>query len=537
MGKSAKKKRSAARGTASEPQVKRSKTTESTTVEISEDTLGIVMEYLGPMELFSMARTCKALHGKVTTKMVVRSAVMHGGGPKSTVEELYRLLTHDTIYTPSPWRLLRLVAGKRCEVCNENKVKHANQGLGTFLCFRCLNRGADKFLAGVTKREARKARGYNRMTILDDRVTGRWGDRREGHCRETSFFNVLLCRRLIQNSEPCGPRFTFVEFQRIAEGTEPVDAMLDEILPPQDNSEFLQAYDASEEEAAAAVEYRKAKKKEASQKAAEKRLSSSIKILSTIQGLLEVPWKGYALTYEETHGYDRKSPCLEFQSPLCNELLKAYMISPSKAKKCAIAGVANTINTFCKNISENGMLGLEFLSEDDPFEQVLKQACQEGLSDMKSFLFHPFANSRLVSILEEGDPFAALAYLLQGDFVIVLPLPPPAPEGTIHLLDSISDRCDAAATWNAAEKEHQGEACQRKRASKTFATLSEWQGFLAEYFDYLKIHGEKVGLPVSSVTRLWSVLASTKQRELLLAKNFKGLLYDCHAGLLGINED
>lgn len=72
------KKRSAAASLASEPQLKRPKAA----VDLNEDALGVVMEFLAPKELFLMARTCKATRAAVTTRMVVRSAIMHGAGPK-----------------------------------------------------------------------------------------------------------------------------------------------------------------------------------------------------------------------------------------------------------------------------------------------------------------------------------------------------------------------------------------------------------------------------------------------------------------------
>lgn len=328
---------------------------------------------------------------------------------KNTVEDLYYLLKNDTIFTPSPLRLLRLVNGRRCEACNKTKVKHANQCLGTFLCSPCLGQGDDRYNTRLTPRKARKARGYEQV-IQDDRITGRWSGHWCGASyRESLFCTTLLRRPLMQSGELCGPRFTYSE-----KGAEPVQSMLDEMLPPQDNSEFIRTYESSVEEAKAAVEYRKEKKKEASERAAERRMASSLRILQKVQDLLEEPWKHYVLNYEETPGSNRKSPCLKFRSPLCNDLLGEYVTSPSKAKKATIIDIAKTINTHCQSISER-LLGFEFLSEDDPFEKALKLLFLEKFPDTKSVLFHESADSHFASILSEDGPFKALEHL-EGHF-------------------------------------------------------------------------------------------------------------------------
>ena len=108
-----------------------------------------------------------------------------------------------------------------------------------------------------------------------------------------------------QGGELCGPRFTYSDLKRIEASQEqqPVDQMLDDLLPLQDNVEFIETYQASLEEANAADEYRKAKKVQASKRAAEARIESARKVVSKVQHLLEEPWKDFVLANEEmTHG-------------------------------------------------------------------------------------------------------------------------------------------------------------------------------------------------------------------------------------------
>lgn len=85
---------------------------------LGDDVMNLVMEFLAPRELFRLAFTCKAHRQRVTTSFVVRSAMIHGGYPKQTIDKFYPLMESMSIYVPSPLRLLGLVNGRRCEVAN-----------------------------------------------------------------------------------------------------------------------------------------------------------------------------------------------------------------------------------------------------------------------------------------------------------------------------------------------------------------------------------------------------------------------------------
>lgn len=117
--------------------------------ELNEDALSLVMEFLALKELFKMAFVCKGLMTKVSVRVVVRSAIMHGGNTRITMNDLYQLLKHHAIHMPSPLRLLRLVNGKKCEECLDAKVNHTRDGYGVFLCWECLKSGSDKYTTKI----------------------------------------------------------------------------------------------------------------------------------------------------------------------------------------------------------------------------------------------------------------------------------------------------------------------------------------------------------------------------------------------------
>jgi len=87
----------------------------------------------------------------VTTKMVVQSALIHGGNPSKSMAELHSLMRNHSIHVPSPLRLLRLANGKRCEFCLTSGTNHVRPGLGVFACWNCV----------VSGKQGRWNRGYS----------------------------------------------------------------------------------------------------------------------------------------------------------------------------------------------------------------------------------------------------------------------------------------------------------------------------------------------------------------------------------------
>lgn len=112
--------------------------TMAATTSVPLDAFNIVMAFLHPRDLLHTAFTCKSLRDMVSTSMVIKSALVHGGHAKSTMEVLYALTFVYAIHIPSPLRLLRLVNGKVCEFCLNGKVNHARPGIGVFACWACV---------------------------------------------------------------------------------------------------------------------------------------------------------------------------------------------------------------------------------------------------------------------------------------------------------------------------------------------------------------------------------------------------------------
>ena len=228
-----------------------------------EDALGVVMEFLAPKELYRLAFTSKSLLQRVTTRMVVRSAMMSGGNAAKTINELHPLMKAGSISLPSPARLLRLVNGKTCEqACCMAKVNHVRPGYGVFLCWECTTQWYTKAFKTTWVRVGRNPR-YGQV-LKHERVTAlKYG-------KNYYTWNRRLRKK---DGEECGPLVTFNDIERIA-GESPsktVASMLSHLPPMKEYKEFLEAFDESTEEAKAAEEQRYEKKKAATKKASENR--------------------------------------------------------------------------------------------------------------------------------------------------------------------------------------------------------------------------------------------------------------------------
>ena len=420
----------------SEPQPKRYK---DASLHINEDALGLVMEFLGPRELYRMALTCKTLRSKVTTRLVVRSAIMHGGHAATTVTELYNLMKNKSIHVPSPLRLLRLVNGKRCEWCNINKLNYVRPGFGVFLCRPCL---ADQFTATIELMVLVQFR-YDR--IFSAQTFAPLGNP-----------STIWSRRLEQNGELCGPLVTLADIERMAQISTSEEDMVNKMPPEQDYKDFIQTYDDSLEQAKAAERYRLEKKARSRTEAAERRKKSSLQIVSKIKDLLDDPWWQFALNSTET-GLMGKNPCLKFESPICDELLKELMITPSKADKRLIKEIAANINRYLQSINERHLLDFSFLSVHDPFEAALKRHCLGKFPDLKSVVLSSCADRRFFEMLMDGQMLEATELLF--------------PEHPVALLLSADPDLHpefAMNVWDYEDMRFREKTSERLRRSKIF---------------------------------------------------------------------
>ena len=92
-----------------------------------------IFGFLDVKELKKVVFSSKSMMQKLSYEHVIRSGMLHGRYSKTTIERIVENL--DSIYIPSPIRLLCLVNGKFCERCGTKKVNHTFGQFGVFMCY------------------------------------------------------------------------------------------------------------------------------------------------------------------------------------------------------------------------------------------------------------------------------------------------------------------------------------------------------------------------------------------------------------------
>ena len=103
--------------------------------------LSQIEAYLEPRELFNLVFLNQKVTETLTIETVMKSAMITGGHAMTTLEEILVLINAKSIHPPSAVRLLCLINGIRCEICNEHPVNHARKGYGIFVCWHCVTKG------------------------------------------------------------------------------------------------------------------------------------------------------------------------------------------------------------------------------------------------------------------------------------------------------------------------------------------------------------------------------------------------------------
>jgi hypothetical protein len=371
---------------------------------LNEDALGLVMQFLSPRDLLRLAFTCNALQQKLSTTLVVRSALMSGGNGAATIKELYPLMKSKSIHPPSPQRLLRLVNGKLCEHCLSRKVNHIRPHYGVLVCWDCLTENLTTMLR-QTSRDFKKLPGYRTITEYERVVANRYGTKL--YC----WANPLTSRH---GQVKIGPLVTFGQIERAAHAYKndiPIEALFDEnSFPPEsDYQEFVTAYEESKEDAKGAQKYRMDKKANAKRKTAQVKMTKSLEIVAKLQVLLDEPWNLFCLQHEPTH-WTGKSPCLRFHSPLVYKMLEEYVTSPSKAKPKVLKEIASKLNGHFGRALE--LLDFEWLLDRSPPEIELHQHCQRCFRDLSQLILNPMANTVFFELVAAQQPSQALQYLI-----------------------------------------------------------------------------------------------------------------------------
>lgn len=367
--------------------------TACSSITLSLDALSLVMEFLSPKQLYNMAFTCRTLRNLVTTKMVLQSALIAGGHAETTVMELHKLLSNQSMHVPSPLRLLRLVNGKRCEFCNQNNVKFARPSLGIFACWDCTTQSLTRVFNKTWKRYSLEKQKYDEVLDHPRIATNDCGSK-----------IYMLSRRLtLQNGERVGPLAIFGDIDKMV-SSRPKNMTVDEYIQKNLQTlsdtedayrEFDQIYKDTMDRVKQVQREREQKRVEAKQKSSERKMANIEKMIAKLgDGLVKLGMKSSdvqailktkAIKFRYGTAVS-KQPKVRFDLVFINDMMEEYVIAPSKIRKNHYETIVSTIKEKIDLIISPDFLSLGFLSDDDDFEAALKAHLGNGFSDIASLL-------------------------------------------------------------------------------------------------------------------------------------------------------
>jgi len=404
-------------------------------LSLNFDAISLVLELLPPTDLYNAALTCKALRVKITVGMVVKSVLIQNGRGKQTLDELHKLMSRKAIHPPSALRLLRLVNGRRCELCNRGKVKFIRPGIGIFSCWTCLTeRGLTKAWKLTWVRYRKNVGAYERV-FKHPRTAA----------QEYSKTNYMMhVPRTDKAGESIGPVVCFDDIDKMVAHEDGVDDYLDTVLgaPSEDeHAEFNSAYTGTLLRAQRVAQERIEKYREENQKKKDGKKAKVEKIISNLSDLLDESFRDAALKRKDLtnnrYSSSSKQPCLQFLVPFVDGVLKEYVLAPSKMRKKNMQEIADKINTKLRLIDDKNFLSLDYLSEDEPFEVVLKNhfSGDDKISDLDALFSTKIVRTSWRStgtcpiddaffdLIESDKLISALVHLKGSDFMSSFLLP------------------------------------------------------------------------------------------------------------------
>ena len=485
------------------------------------DALSVVMEqmeFFSPRQLFRTAFACKGLRSVVTTRMVVRSSIMHGGHAKRTIEELYKLMSVGAMHIPSPLRLLRLVNGKICECCSRESVNFVRPCTGIFACWTCTtDRGLTKGWNTTWVRHRKNAEKYNAI----------FNHPRVAH-NEYTYKNYMVTRPMKAAGERIGPIVTFDHVDKMVAHQCGLDDYINNTLnaPPLEKyNEFSNAFASMKEEAEQAAIVREQKKTMTRKKTKENKLANIEKMMNDLSELIHLRFRDVVLRRSRTSNSSAKLPWFEMRIPFVDDLLQPYIITPSKLRKKILKTIAETINDKLIIIIDSNFVSLNFFSQDDHYEGALKQYFQSKIPNLESLLsWRRTFDDTFLSLLKNDKPIEALFYLQKENFKKLLLSEINEDTESVSSTSTLSQynfqSTLVETIWvRALEKEDANEEGRfgRAYASSQPQIKNIWLS-LKQYSTWLKdTHPGKVGCPFYAYKKLESL-------AMLLDSDFEALV-------------
>jgi hypothetical protein len=440
--------------------------------------------------------------------------MIHAGHAGHTIEELYELIKCRSIHIPSPLRLLRLINGKRCEICNKKQVHYVRPGYGVFACWPCTTKG------GLTKAWNKTWVRYTKDPAPFDAV---FRHPRVSMSEYGSKNYMWAEPRTDATNESIGPLVCLNDVDQIVRHEQGIEDYLENVLhvpSVSDYDEYVNTYRDTKARAEREKLEREERKKARAKQSKDNKKANIDKMISDLISLVDEQWRDTALKHRENMFFSAKSPRVTFLSSFVDNLLKPYVISPSKMKKKILVEIAEQINSQFRRIFEKDFLSFGFLSDKDPFEAALKRSRRESFPSLEAVVDGHYADERFFKFLEEDRLVAASIHLKGRHMLYYLLL-------SEDQALSVNMRNLANTVWHMKKDGDSTDETIEKHSKETFtasrATFEDAKAALSEYRAHLenKSHdSEMVDRALYGVCECWW---RTECLDLLLKKNFDAL--------------
>ena len=432
-------------------------------------------------DLLHTAFTCKSIRDMVSTRMVVKSALIHGGHAKKTMEELYALMSNHSIHVPSPLRLLRMANGKVCEFCQRDRVNHVRPGIGVFACWDCVTNGRGDVAPPALTKTWKTS--WVRYTNNQERYNAIFGHRRVASSLYGSKYFLWSEHRTDGSGERVGPIVAWDDVDRLCNHFRSADKVLDDVgideylmtfldAPPIESyDEFNDTFTDAQRsaEAAAQERYESARLKKAKTKDAKR--ANVEKMLVDLSAMIEEPFREIVMKRGPNPSFHSgaqisKTPCILLETTFIDGMLRPYIITPSKMNKRTLSELAVTINGKLRLIISSNLLDMDYLLESDPFEAALKNYLREMLPDVNALFSSVWGrrnifrgsqriNDRFFNCLQAGDLTEAVCCFIYYNFgPMLLTMEPSAQIARSTSYDNSTLKSIADMVWcNCLEKE------------------------------------------------------------------------------------
>jgi hypothetical protein len=387
-------------------------------VSLGIDVMSLVMDFLGPRDLFHVAMCSKALLATPTVTQVVKSALFHGGPSALTIEYLQPLYKLQSIYPVSPVRLLRLVNGRKCEKCLRARRRIQN-GQSVLYCKGCF------FPRDLNSFE--DSNSYLRRLPNEDFEMLREQIIRQARLafcfKEGGFYVATRHQEMTTvhgKTERWGSLIVFDDFETVktqyAGNLAQFMSEKDPELPSTDQyEEFLKACQMTE---ARLKQLKPVDRQRIKSDARTERTSQKIqqveKKVSQLREMLDPAWRDILLRRGESGREGRDEPCIEFFCDAVDMLLFKYVLSPTKLIEKHMVGIAEKIRLLVDRL-ETFRSGW-FLSDTEAFDLKIRSQLQNQYPDLLSLIRGAYRDKDFYSELEQGCYFTILDRWYEHNF-------------------------------------------------------------------------------------------------------------------------